>query len=124
MGAINMLHDALDALWDLVKPHAASPEILLELKQKMQGLLLEFDSSANPLGYYGTDGIDRNRARLQESLRGLYSEDELPGNIMELLFDSASSPEYSALTEVLVRYIAVRDEQDSGSGSDSDSDSD
>ena len=120
MGAINLLHDALDALWDLVKPHAASPDILLELKQKTQGLLLYFDSSANPLGYYGTDSIDRNRARLEESLRGLYSEDELPGNIVELIFDSASSPEYSAMTEVLVRYIAVRDQLMPDSDSDSD----
>jgi len=119
MGAINLLHDALDALWTVVAPHAASPAILLGLKQKTQGILLEFDSSANPLGYYGTDGIDRNRARLEASLRELYSEDELPSNILEVMFDSASSPEYSALTEVLVRYIAVRDEL----GSDSDSDS-
>ena len=120
MGAINLLHDALDALWTVVAPHAASPAILLELKQKTQGILLEFDSSENPLHYYGTDGIDRNRARLQESLRELYSEDELPSNILEVMFDSASSPEYSALTEVLVRYIAVRDEMIPDSGSDSD----
>jgi len=123
MGAINLLHDAFDALWTVVAAHEISHEALLGLKQKIQGLLMEYDSSTNPLGHYGTHGIDRNRARLQTAIRGLYEEgaDELA--ILELMFSTPDTPEYTAMTEVLVRYIAVRDELTSDSDS-SDSDSD
>lgn len=124
MGAINLLHDAFDALWAVIASHDISHEALLGLKQKVQGLLMEYDSSANPLGHYGTHGIERNRDRLQTAVQGLYGEDEgtaeLP--LLELMFSTPDTPEYTATTEVLVRYIAVRDELTSDSDS-SDSDS-
>jgi hypothetical protein len=125
MGAINLLHDAFDALWAVVATHDISPEALLGLKQKVQGLLMEYDSSANPLGHYGTHGIDRNRTRLQAAIRELYGEDEAEFPLLELMFSTPDTPEYTAMTDVLVRYIAVRDELTSDSDSDSsDSDSD
>jgi hypothetical protein len=127
MGAINLLHDAFDALWAVVATHDISPEALLGLKQKVQGLLMEYDSSANPLGHYGTHGIDRNRTRLQAAIRELYGEDEGAAEfpLLELMFSTPDTPEYTAMTDVLVRYIAVRDELTSDSDSDSsDSDSD
>jgi hypothetical protein len=122
MGAINLLHDAFDALWTIVAAREISHEALLGLKQKIQGLLMEYDSSANPLGHYGTHGIDRNRTRLQAAIRELYEESAAELPLLELMFSTPDTPEYTAMTEVLVRYIAVRDELTSDSDS-SDSDS-
>jgi hypothetical protein len=128
MGAINLLHDAFDALWAVVATHDISPEALLGLKQKVQGLLMEYDSSANPLGHYGTHGIDRNRNRLLTAVRDLYEEGAAELPLLELMFSTPDTPEYTAMTDLLVRYIAVRDEltsdSDSSDSDSSDSDSD
>jgi hypothetical protein len=120
MGALNLFYDALDALWTTVEPRMATPEALLLLKQRTQSFLIDVDSSLNPLRQFATDELDSNRDRLATAVRELYEEgaDELAA--IELMFATPDTPEYTAMTDVLVRYIAVRDELDEDS-SDSDS---
>lgn len=138
MGALNLFYDALDTLWTTVEPRMATPEALLLLKQRTQGFLTDIDSSLNPLQRFATHGLERNRTRLQTAVHSLYSESSEGGSsdsesgssdssdalaAIELMFATPDTPEYAALTDVLVRYIAVRDELTEDSDSDS-SDSD
>ena len=136
MGALNLFHDALEALWTTVEPRMATPESFLLLKQRTQGFLIDIDSSLNPLRRFATHGLERNRSRLQGAVRSLYSHSDSDSDsdsegdsdstdaltAIELMFATADTPEHSAMTDVLVRYIAVRDELTSDSDS-SDSDS-
>jgi hypothetical protein len=137
MGALNLFYDALDTLWTTVEPRMATPESLLLLKQRTQGFLIDIDSSANPLRRFATHGLERNRSRLRIAVHSLYSGDSDSDSdsdsgsgsestdalaALELMFATPDTPEHAAMTDVLVRYIAVRDELISDSDS-SDSDS-
>ena len=146
MGALNLFHDALDTLWTTVEPRMATPESLLLLKQRTQGFLTDIDSSLNPLRRFATHGLERNRSRLRIAVHSLYSHSDSDSDsdsdngsgsgsgsesentdalaAIELMFATPDTPEYSALTDVLVRYIAVRDALSEDSDADSsDSDS-
>jgi hypothetical protein len=138
MGALNLFYDALDTLWTTVEPRMATPEALLLLKQRTQGFLTDIDSSLNPLRRFATHGLERNRTRLQTAVRSLYGESSEGGSdsgsdsgsgsdstdalaAIELMFATPDTPEHAAMTDVLVRYIAVRDEiTDDSDSSDSD----
>jgi hypothetical protein len=138
MGALNLFHDALDTLWTTVEPRMATPESLLLLKQRTQRFLIDIDSSANPLRRFATHGLERNRRRLLTAVRSLYSDSDSGSDsdsdsgsgsestdalaAIELMFITPDTPEHAAMTDVLVRYIAVRDELVSDTDS-SDSDS-
>ena len=125
MGAINLLHDALDALWDCVGIRLVRPADRLRLKQRVQLLLFAYENtSENPFDQFGTDELDSNRVRLAAAVRASYSDSDNESDSdsesdsesnqvtasIALMFDTPDTPEYTALTEVLVRYIALRDE--------------
>jgi hypothetical protein len=131
MGAINLLHDSLDALWDCVGIRLVGPADRLLLKQRVQLLLFAYENtSENPFEQFGTDELDSNRVRLAAAVRASYSDSDNDSDsesdsnqvtsTLALIFDTPDTPEYTALTDVLVRYIAVRDELEPDS-SDSDS---
>jgi len=134
MGAINLLHDSLDALWDCVGIRLVGPADRLLLKQRVQLLLFAYeDTSTNPFEQFGTDELDSNRVRLAAAVRASYNDSDNESDsdsdsdsnqvtsTLALMFDTPDTPEYVAMTDVLVRYIAVRDELTTDSDS-SDSD--
>ena len=123
MGAINLFHDALDALWDCVDIRLVEPADRLLLKQRVQGLLCAFDdATANVFGRFGTHELDSNRVRLAAAVRELYEGEGESTESIERIFDTSDAPEYAAMTEVLIRFLAVRDFMVPDSDSDSDSD--
>jgi hypothetical protein len=103
------------------------------IKQRTQNFLTDLDSSLNPLEQFASDELDSNRNRLLTAVRALYSgpsggggnsdsdsdsdsdsgsgssEDTEGLAAIELMFTTPDTPEYSAMTDVLVRFIAVRD---------------
>jgi hypothetical protein len=135
MGAINLLHDSLDALWDCVGMRLVGPADRLLLKQRVQLLLFAYENtSENPFEQFGTDELNSNRDRLAAAVRASYSDSDCDNesdsesesdsnqvtSTLALMFDTPDTPEYTALTDVLVRYIGLRDELEPDS-SDSDS---
>jgi hypothetical protein len=99
----------------------------LLIKQRTQNFLTDLDSSLNPLEQFASDELDSNRNRLLTAVRALYSgpsggnsdsdsdsdsgssEDTEGLAAIELMFTTPDTPEYAAMTDVLVRFIAVRD---------------
>jgi len=128
MGALNLFYDSLEALWGCVAIPLTVPADRLLLKQRLQGLICAFDNrSAHVFRRFGTHELDSNRDNLGAAVRALYEESDDAAATISLMFDTPDTPEYNALTEVLVRLLAVRDAMGyvfNADSSDSDSDSD